>query len=96
MAVSLFNMYIVKEGRLGFVFGGRGMTKQAHKRTNIVGFFAIVVLSAATMLWLFWRYPLSTGIAAIAVLAAFGVCARLARSIDTEVRSELEHRKQRA
>ena len=42
------------------------------------------------MIWLFWHYPLKTLIATIAVLAALGVSARLARSIETDGNSDLE------
>ena len=66
------------------------MTTSAHTRTNICGLIAIIVLSSATMLWLFWRFPVGTGIATILVLSAFGVSARLARLIDTDSRSELD------
>lgn len=70
------------------------MTKSAHMRTKIAGLLAIVILSAATMLWLFWRHPISTGIATLAVLAWFGVSARLARS-DIDM-SDMEQGKQGA
>lgn len=63
------------------------MTTSAQSRTKIVAFYGIVVLSAATMLWLFWRFPVGTAIATVAVLAAFAVSARLARP-DVEVRSD--------
>ncbi|MDB6082492.1 MAG: hypothetical protein JWN43_373 [Gammaproteobacteria bacterium] len=72
------------------------MTKSARARTNIFGLIAIVMLSSATMLWLFWRFPVSTGIATIVVLSAFGISARLARWIDTDNRSEIERSKQSA
>jgi hypothetical protein len=60
------------------------MTKSAQKRTNIFGLIAIVVLSSATMLWLFWHFPVSTGIGTVVVLSALGISARLARSFDTD------------
>jgi len=72
------------------------MTTSAHARTNICGLIAIIVLSSATMLWLFWRFPIGTGIATILVLSAFGVSARLARLIDTDSRSELDRGNQSA
>jgi hypothetical protein len=78
-----------------FEFLGVGMTTTAHRRTNIVAFLSVVVLSAATMLWLFWHHPLTTGLATIAVLGGFAISARLARWVDTEPRTDLE-RKQRA
>jgi hypothetical protein len=60
------------------------MTHSSHARANILVFLAILTLSALTMVWLFWHYPLKTMIATIAVLSALGVSARLARSVDTD------------
>jgi hypothetical protein len=57
------------------------MTDSPYARANIFALL-ILALSAATMLWLFWHYPLGTAIVTIAVLAALGISARLARSID--------------
>ena len=65
------------------------MTKSALKRTNILGFWGTLVLSSATMLWMLWHFPVGTGIATVAVLSAFGVSARLARSIEGEGLAEL-------
>ncbi|MGA2839816.1 MAG: hypothetical protein ABSG18_06485 [Steroidobacteraceae bacterium] len=56
----------------------------------------VVGLSSATMFWLFWHYPVGTGIATLGILTAFVVLVRLARSIDTDSMSELEHGKQGA
>ncbi len=72
------------------------MTTSAHARTNICGFIATVVLSSATMLWLFWRFPVGTGIATILVLSAFGISARLARLIETDTLSDLDRGNQGA
>jgi hypothetical protein len=66
------------------------MTKSAQKRTNIFGFLSILALSSATMLWMLWRFPVGTGIATILVLSAFGVSARLARSIESEGLTDLD------
>jgi hypothetical protein len=60
------------------------MTHSSHARANILVFLAVLTLSALTMVWFFWHYPLKTLIATIAVLSALGVSARLARSIDTD------------
>jgi hypothetical protein len=57
------------------------MTDSPNARANIFALL-ILTLSAATMLWLFWHYPLGTSIVTIAVLAVLGISARLARSID--------------
>jgi hypothetical protein len=70
------------------------MTKAIKARTNIFALLTILSLSAATMLWLFWRHPLSTSIATVVVLTAFGVSARLARWIDTDA-LDGDHGKQR-
>ena len=59
------------------------MTEAAHARTNIALLLAILVLSATSMVWLFWHYPLITALVTLAVLTALGVSARLARSMDT-------------
>jgi hypothetical protein len=75
---------------------GAGMTTSAHARTNICGLIAIVVLSSATMLWLFWHFPVGTGIATVVVLSAFGVLARLARLVDTDSMSDLDRGNQNA
>ena len=64
---------------------------RSNARGNIVAFLAILALSALSMVWLFWHYPIKTLIATIAVLAALGISARLAGSIETDSVSELEH-----
>ena len=66
------------------------MTEAAHARTNIALLLVILALSAATMVWLFWHYPVITSLVTLAVLLALGVSARLARSIDTSDLSELQ------
>ncbi len=66
------------------------MSRSSYARTNIFVLLAVLALSAATMVWLFWHHPLKTSIATIAVLAALGISARLARSIETDGKSELE------
>jgi hypothetical protein len=52
---------------------------------GIVAFLVILTVSAATMLWLFWRFPLMTAIVTLGVFAALVVLARLARSIDVDM-----------
>jgi hypothetical protein len=61
------------------------MEDTSSSRMGIVAFFALVTVSAATMLWLFWRFPLMTAIVTLGVLAVLGVLARLARSIDVDL-----------
>lgn len=45
---------------------------------------AVPALSALTMVWLFWHYPVKTGIGTLLFLAAFSLAARLARWIETD------------
>jgi hypothetical protein len=72
------------------------MTKTSQGRANIAIFFAILALSALTMVWLFWHHPIKTLIGTIGVLLALGVSARLARAIDVEAatKSDLDHGEQ--
>jgi hypothetical protein len=60
------------------------MTKSTHTNTKLYCLLSVVILSSSTMLWLFWHYPVSTAIGTLVVLSALGICARLARWIDTE------------
>lgn len=76
---------------MGTPKGKAGMTRSPNARRNIVAFLAILALSALTMVWLFWHHPIKTLIATIAVLAALGISARLAGSIETDAVSELKH-----
>jgi hypothetical protein len=70
------------------------MTHSSYARANILVFLAILSISALSMIWLFWHHPVKTSIATIAVLAALGVSARLARSIETDGNSDLDHGEQ--
>jgi hypothetical protein len=64
------------------------MRNSSNARTNIAIFLAILLLSAGTMVWLFWHHPLTTSIATLAVLTLLGVSARLARSIEAEAEQD--------
>jgi hypothetical protein len=90
IGVFLLNMYKASKGTVGEA----GM-KHSYARTNIFAFLAISALSALTMIWLFWHYPLKTLFATIAVLAALGVSARLARSVESDSGADLDQREQR-
>jgi hypothetical protein len=68
---------------------GNGMTNLAPKRT--VFSFVAMASSATTMLWLAWRFPITTAAATLAVLAAFELSARVSQLIEAEARS-LEQR----
>lgn len=61
---------------------------------NIVAFLAILTVSAGTMLWLFWRFPLLTAIITVGVFVVLGVLARLARSLDVDM-TDLDQTNQR-
>lgn len=61
------------------------MTNGLRARRNIAALWTILALSAVTMIWLFWRHPVITGLATIGILAVLGVSARLARSVDTDM-----------
>jgi CHASE2 domain-containing sensor protein len=61
------------------------MSTTSSARMGIVALIAILTVSAGTMLWLFWRYPLMTAIVTLGVFAALVVLARLARSIDVDL-----------
>ncbi|GAC1497445.1 MAG: hypothetical protein NVS1B6_03110 [Steroidobacteraceae bacterium] len=69
------------------------MTESSQARTNIAVLWSILALSALIMVWLFWRFPVITAIATVAILTALGVSARLARLSDTDS-AELEGDKQ--
>jgi O-antigen ligase len=60
-------------------------------RAKTVAFIAILTVSAGIMLWLFWRFPLTTAIVALAIVTALFVLVRLARSIEFDI-SDLERR----
>jgi hypothetical protein len=62
------------------------MSASSSARMGIVAFLAILTVSAGTMLWLFWRFPLMTAIVTLGVFAALVVLARLARSIDVDLK----------
>jgi hypothetical protein len=61
------------------------MTESSHARTKIAALWAILTLSAVIMVWLFWRFPLITAVATVAILTSLGVSARLARLTDTDL-----------
>ncbi len=72
------------------------MKRSSYARTNIFVLLAVLTLSAATMVWLFWHHPVKTSIATIAVLAALGVSARLARSIETDSSNSDMHKSEQS
>jgi hypothetical protein len=52
------------------------------KPLHVAAHWAVVTSSSLTMLGLFWRFPIPTGIASIALLATLLRCVRFARLID--------------
>jgi uncharacterized integral membrane protein len=70
------------------------MTESSSARMGILALLAILTVSAATMLWLFWRFPLPTAVVTLGVLAVLGVSARLARSVEVELK-DLDRTEQR-
>ena len=91
MAVCLFNEYKVLDGDK--YCSGAGMKTSTQARTSLLGLLTILVLSSATMLWMFWHYPVATGIATLIILSALGISARLARWIDTDGLSDFKRTK---
>ena len=67
------------------------MRNTSRGRANIAIFWAVLALSALTMVWLFWHHPVKTVIATVAVLAALCVSARLTRAIEADAASDLDH-----
>ena len=60
------------------------MAHSSQSRAKMLIFLAVVAVSGLTMIWLVWRYPLGTSIAALAVVAALYGSARLARSVEPD------------
>ena len=65
------------------------MTDSSRARTNVAALLVVLALSAATMLWLFWRFPVITALATVAILLGLGACVRPARLMDSDM-SELQ------
>ena len=61
-------------------------------RAKTVAFIAILTISASLMLWLFWRFPLTTAIVALGIVAALFVLVRLARLIEFDI-SDMDRRR---
>ena len=61
------------------------MTDSSSARTNIAALLVILALSAATMVWLFWHFPVITALVTVAILVGLGVSARLARLTDSDM-----------
>jgi membrane protein implicated in regulation of membrane protease activity len=59
-------------------------SKKKSERRSVAVFIAMLALSSATMLWLFWRFPLATAGVTFAILTVLGILAVLSRSIEVE------------
>jgi hypothetical protein len=58
---------------------------KGSNRIQITVLVAFVMLSSITMIWLFWRFPLSACIGTMVILVTFLLCAHFARSPDLDV-----------
>jgi hypothetical protein len=58
---------------------------------NVAALMVVLLLSAMTMLWLFWRFPILTTIAAAGTLIGLAVSTSLATSTDLDGLTEPEH-----
>jgi hypothetical protein len=52
-------------------------------RIQLTVLLAVFLLSSITMVWLFWRFPIRTSLAAIVLVATLFQCARISRIIDS-------------
>jgi predicted benzoate:H+ symporter BenE len=58
------------------------MSKTKAERFSIALFNSAVAVSAATMLWLLWHFPIVTMTTALLVLAGVALLASLTKSLD--------------
>jgi CHASE2 domain-containing sensor protein len=71
------------------------MTDSSSVRSSVAVFIAMLIVSSATMLWLFWKHPIATAGVTLAVLTVLGILAALSRSIEVESMSDMDEAKQR-
>jgi membrane protein implicated in regulation of membrane protease activity len=72
------------------------MTVKSSERRSVAVFISMLAVSSATMLLLFWKFPLATAGVTFAVLTVLGILAVLSRSIEVEKPElELDQGKQR-
>jgi membrane protein implicated in regulation of membrane protease activity len=60
------------------------MTVKSSERRSVAVFIAILAVSSATMLMLFWKFPLATAGVTFAVLTVLAILAVLSRFIEVE------------
>lgn len=57
------------------------------ERSSIALFISAVTVSALTMLWMLWHFPIATATTALFVLAGVTIAARLAKTLDVDAGS---------
>jgi membrane protein implicated in regulation of membrane protease activity len=60
------------------------MTVKSSERRSVAVFIAMLAVSSATMLVLFWKFPLATAGVTFAVLTVLAILAVLSRFIEVE------------
>ena len=60
------------------------MTVKSSERRSVAVFISMLAVSSASMLLLFWKFPLATAGVTFAVLTVLGILAVLSRSIEVE------------
>jgi hypothetical protein len=64
------------------------MNNKKRERLSIALFNTAVAVSAATMIWLLWHFPIVTVTTALFLMAGVGLVASLTKSLDTEEPSD--------
>jgi hypothetical protein len=54
------------------------------ERSSIALFISAVTVSALTMLWMLWHFPIATAALTLFVLAGVTIAARLAKTLDAD------------
>ena len=60
------------------------MKKVDAERSSIALFISAVTISALTMVWMLWHFPIVTATTAVFVLAGVALAARLGKTLDTD------------
>lgn len=60
------------------------MAGKSSERRSVAVFISMLAVSSATMLLLFWKFPLATAGVTFAVLTVLAILAVLSRSIEVE------------
>jgi len=68
------------------------MKNSSNARLDVVALMAVLLCSSVTMLWLFWRFPIWTAIATIAILVGLSLSTRLAAPSDGEAFADARER----